>query len=75
MEFTKTKYDSLDGKTIVGFSTENFTLKASRAGVELDGSFFIEDQSQLQAFAKTMSDAWTEHKKLMPKITRTLSGH
>ena len=35
----------------------------------------ITNQAELQDFAKLISVAWTEHEKLAPKLTRTLSGH
>lgn len=76
-KFVKTKYDALDGKVIVAYTTEDsaFTIKASRAGVSFQGELMIEDMGGLQQFAKLMSDAWTDHRKLVPKLSTTLSGH
>lgn len=76
-KFVKTKFDALDGKTVVAYTTEDsaFAIKASKAGVSFQGELTIEDQSELQQFAKLLSDAWTDHRKLVPKLSTTLSGH
>lgn len=74
-EFTKTKFDSLDGRVIVSWSNGTFSVSGSRSGVEFKGEFLIEDAVGLNAFAKLVSDAWTEHRRLVPKIVSTLSGH
>lgn len=72
-----TKFDSLDGKTVVGFTSEDssFSMRASRQGVEVQGVIVLTSQSELQEFAKLMSDAWTQHRKLMPNLTTNLAGH
>lgn len=76
-KFVKTKYDSLDGKVIVAYTTEDsaFSMKASRAGVTFQGELTLESQAELQEFAKLLSDVWTDHRKLVPKLSSTLSGH
>lgn len=74
--FIRTKFDSLDGKTIVAFTADNgFCLRASRMGVEVMGEILIEGELELQQFAQLMSDSWTEHRKLKPKLASSLSGH
>lgn len=76
-KFVKTKYDSLDGKVICAYTTEDssFSMRASKAGVTFEGKLAIENQQELQQFAKLMSDVWVDHRKLVPKLTGTLSGH
>lgn len=76
MKFEKTKYDSLDGSTKVRFTQgEHFYIEASRMGVQFKGELLIESFEQLDAFAKTLSEAYTQHRKLTPKITASASGH
>lgn len=79
MKFVREKGDSLMGKTVVRhtLTDENggkadFYLEASRTGLVVKGNMEITTQSDLQEYAKTVSDAWTDHRKLVPKITKSL---
>lgn len=75
--FIRTKFDSLDGKTIVAFTTDDdaFQLRSNKSELILKGELSIDSEADLQAFAKLMADAWTEHRRLKPKLQTTLSGH
>lgn len=75
--FTRTKFEGLDGKVIVAFTAEDdsFSLQASKMGVEIKGTFLVDGEPELQQFAKLMSDAWSEHRRLKPRIETSLSGH
>lgn len=77
MKFLRTKFDSLDGKTVVALTSEDdkFQLKASRSGVMINGELEIEGMQELDQFAKLLSDAWKEHLRLKPKLQSSLSGH
>ena len=87
LSFQKVPHQTIDGQQKFRFvavrteSNENsitelgFFIEAGRAGVEMSGKFTISDFKDLQPFAKAVSDAWREHQRLLPKITRTLSGH
>lgn len=76
-KFVKTKFDSLDGKTVVAETTEDngFSIKADRSGVTLDGRFTLTSMAELQEFAKLVSAQWAEHTRLKPKLHKNLSGH
>ena len=69
-EFTKEKIDGIiDGKTSVVFDRGGFRVKCGPSGVSLGGSILLlESQADLEAFAKLVTDAWKEHRKLVPKI-------
>lgn len=73
MKFKKPeKYSALDGKTKVRFESEcgKLMLLASPSGVSITGqNVDFHTMSDLQDFAKCMSDAWVEHQKLRPKLT------
>lgn len=78
MKFVKTKIDGLDGLTKVRFRVEGndeFQLQADRRTVEIQGTLHIGSMPELEAFAQMMSQAWTEHTKLKPKLSTNLSGH
>lgn len=72
MKFKKKEYDSLGVKTVEYFESDNkgaFCLKATKFGVKIMGeSPMFEGDSDLQIFAKALSDAWTSHRKLQPQI-------
>lgn len=80
--FFKSKFDSLEGKTVVAWQEQSntadpFTVKVDSEGMWFEGklSTKIITQSDLQSFAKMISDCWVEHSKLAPKIVKSLSGH
>lgn len=74
--FRVTKFDSLDGKTIVAYTVEGseYAIKADRAGMDVNG-FRIEGEAALQQFAALIADAWQSHRKLKPKLSTSASGH
>lgn len=85
--FKKEKVSSLLGHTEVRFeqippeatkpTSPLFTVVASSRGLYISGHMigFIENMAELDEFAQVVSDAWVEHLKLKPKLTKTLSGH
>ena len=56
--------------TASGFQVEyrmkggNFTILATRYGVTFTESPLLTDQTHLQSFARVLSDAWVDHRKL-----------
>ena len=82
VSFLVSKYSALDGHTTVCFEEQSGEDKAFKVMVNQSGLWFtgtlhkkISNQAELQDFAKLISVAWTEHEKLAPKLTKTLSGH
>ncbi len=78
LEFGRTKLDSLMGYTVVRYTpkdNDGFFFEASRKGVKLKGEIEVTEFTDLQPLAKALSDAWRDHKKLIPKIEKTLTGH
>lgn len=82
MNFIRTDFVSMDGKKIVAFtedttSIEPFQLQASREGLKIKGepTKQLVSETDLQEFAKFLSDAWVEVRKLKPQIATTLAGH
>jgi len=81
MKFERTKFTGIDGApkvryTLVGGTPgEEFYLEASRQGVMQKNELLLTDHSHLQAYAKALSDAWSDHKKMIPRIASNLSGH
>ena len=81
-DFLKTKYTAIDNKTIVAFteqsgSAHEFSVKASGQGIWFEGalSHKIDNEKELNDFARLIGDAWKEHQKLAPKIVMTAAGH
>lgn len=69
------KFSAMSGQTVVEFKEDDgervFTITASRAGVVMVGtSPLITTEEELQNFAKVLSGAWAEKKKLTPKIEK-----
>lgn len=80
-KFITTSHTGLDGRVVVAFTEEQggvdaFTLKATPAGIQI-GSMkkVITTMDELQDFARMVSDLWTEHKRITPKLTTTFAGH
>jgi hypothetical protein len=75
VKFTKRKISALSGETEVRFEMEGektnqdsepWCIVGSIQGVTFRGyAPYIADNEDLQDFAKVMSMAWTEHRKLM----------
>lgn len=76
-KFEVTKFSSIaDGRTKVRYSTTNFYAEADQAGVIFNGvTPLIGSHSELQDYARFVSDVWTEHMRLAPKIETNLAGH
>jgi hypothetical protein len=90
MKFIRTSFVGLEGRVVrftlakqfddkkkltVQDEGSDFYIEASRAGVRVKGDMRIDDFMHLDPFAKAITDAWKEHKKLIPQISTTLSGH
>lgn len=82
MKFNKAKATTLDNRTVVSFTEDSgqpfpFTIKCSSSGMTFEGNMSKEivTHSDLQAFAKAVAEAWSEHQKLAPKIVSSLAGH
>lgn len=81
-EFVRTRFEGVDGKITVSF-TENtervdpFTVTISKSGMKFSGVLEkeIASEAELQDFAKFISDAWVEARKLAPKIYTSIAGH
>lgn len=77
--FAYDKYDGLDGKTKISLVTINepqtFSSISDPQGLTLKGEIVIKSEKELQEFARLISDMWSEHRKLAPKILRTTTGH
>ena len=76
VDFNVTKFDSLDGKTIVSYQedseeTEPFEVRVSRSGMTFKGKLSTEicTERELQDFARMISDIWQEHRRLAPKLS------
>lgn len=82
MPFLKSKFDDLEGKTVVCFAEDSgianpFQVRISKAGMkfkgEMQGEIYSEDD--VQSLAQFMS-VWVEElRKLRVKFAKTLSGH
>jgi hypothetical protein len=54
----------------------SFAIRADKQGIRFLGdSPYLENQEELQEFAKLVADAWREHHKLKPRLTTNLAGH
>lgn len=81
--FNRTKFSDLTGATVVRFTPENlpegqteaFLVEASRAGVKIKGELMLSERAMLEPLAKAIGNAWTDHRALIPKLSKTLSGH
>lgn len=75
--FEVNKFSGLDGKTHVEYvqdAPNPFKVRASPMGIMLDGKIEITSNEHLSDFAQLISDAWTQHEKLAPKIVMG-TGH
>lgn len=73
LKFIHSKFDGLDGKTKSEWATEGreLVLTADQEAVVIKGTLRLTTQMDLQGFAKLLSDVWSEHRKLTPRIMRT----
>lgn len=75
-EFTRTKYSALDGQTVIRYQEpDEFHLEARPYGLTITGNFVLETETQLQEFAKLLSEAWQDRRNLKPKLYNSVSGH
>ena len=76
VELKKVKYSGIDGLTKISWHTHPGSfVTASQTGVMILAEVHLEDHQDLQAYAKFISDAWKEHRKLVPKLTKDMAGH
>lgn len=82
LKFTRLKFDSLTGQTVVRHTLEKspqnpeeFYFEASRSGVRAHGDIVFEAHVDLDAYARALSASWKDHRGLVPRITSTGSGH
>jgi hypothetical protein len=77
IQFEKSKYSGIDGRTYVAFTQKNstqekpFQIIASPSGVSFKGTMEGEIQKNLpemQDFARMVAEAWKEHLRLKPII-------
>jgi len=78
LRFRRVKKSALTGETVVRYSVPsvNFMITASKAGLAFtgEGEVMLTDQKDLQEFAKVMSEAWADHRKLVPNLMADLEG-
>lgn len=77
-KFNKRKESSLLGHTVVLYehaggkdvsTSDPFIIEASQFGVSMSGeSPLLENRSDLEEYARIVSDAWLDHLALRPKI-------
>ncbi len=83
IKFNRRKMELPEGKIVVYHehavaekSISAFTLVASREGVGFQGdSLVLRDRQELDAFAKALTDAWKDHRSLLPKLIAPGEGH
>jgi hypothetical protein len=81
MKFSRVQFTQIDGEPKSRYTLEGderldpFCIEASRAGVELKNDLAITKNEDMQPFAKAVADAWKDHLKFKPKLSKTLSGH
>ena len=82
LEFEKKKITSVDGRPRFLFiqkCTDNllpFTIECSPNGITFRGTMIgeIENGAELELLAEAIGNAWSEHRKLVPKIL-SATGH
>lgn len=83
-EFTVETVSSFDGMTTTLFVEKTkepfpnpFTVRANQTGVWFHGALQakLSTQDDFEKFAELVGEAASEHVRLRPKISRTLSGH
>ena len=74
--YTRTKYEGLDGKVTVGFQENSglitpFEIRATRTGLNFRGTMAeeISTEHDLQEFARFLSDCWAERRRFVPKLS------
>lgn len=64
-QIEKHKYSHLSGDTVVDFKHgDEVLVRATPRLVEIRGPIEIENQDELQGFARLVTDAWKEHFRL-----------
>lgn len=73
-KYLKTKFTGLDGKTTVGWAEEDsdFELRVTAQGLWFQGTMKtkLSSMNALQDWAQLIGEAWEEHMRLAPKITK-----
>ena len=67
-----------EGDTTKEVSTvDPFTITVSPSGISFKGSMVgeLQEQKELQEFAKLIGDVWKERLSLRPKLVTSPSGH
>jgi hypothetical protein len=80
-KFIRTKIVEPNGRVMIAFTEDvpdvsAFTIKVTPSGMTI-GNMKLEigSQAELQDLAQMISEIWTEHMKLRPKLTTNLAGH
>lgn len=77
VSYVKTKFTGLDGKTKVGWAEDgsDFQVLADKSGVYFQGRMkaAISGMAMLQNFAELVTEAWKEHGRLAPKLTKNFT--
>lgn len=84
MKFTKKKNQTVEGGAEVVYTQvphgeeqpfPPFKIIASKLGVKFEGqSCTVTDMEELQEFAKVLSEAWKDHRNLIPKLETESGG-
>lgn len=81
LEFTKCKFSSLDGKTVVTYKTDDDKVqsRADSLGVSFTLNMSATNHEGVAAivhtFGKLLDATYQEHVMLKPKFSQTVSGH
>ena len=81
LEFEKKKITSMDNRPRFQFIEKSaqflpFIIEASPSGITIRGTMSgeIESGADLEVLAEAIGNAWSEHRKLVPKIL-SATGH
>lgn len=72
-EWASRKYNTLDGQVAVEYTKGACVIEARATGV-ICKNIDVETTSDLQDFAKALSDAWKSHEQLRGAILSKLMG-
>jgi len=75
LNFEKTKtVDEISKSRVTKYTWGSFNIEADMDGLKFTGfSKHLTTEKDLQSFAKAVSVAWAEHKRLTPKLDVTLN--
>lgn len=78
LRFRRVKESALTGETVVRYTLGmKFEITVSKAGLAFSGDraeVIISDQNDLQDFAKVVTEAWADHRKLVPNLMADMEG-